>query len=408
VRRSAGFRKTTEGSGEPDPARWDKLDRMARQLGVFVPEIGLTSETFIRWDVEELFAGGTVVVADPPPSGLSQRGAVGWTTTGIPTLAFTPAPGDPPPSRRRRDLVADFLRRHAVEVVLIEYLDFAERWVDTVVAAGLRVWVRGHGVDLSARLRDRGRREAYARLGHEAAGIIVPSRAAAEAIVCCGVPAAKVHVVRYGVEVPPPVGPRAVDRPFQCVMVGRLVPKKAPLLALAAWGRAEGAGPFLTLDVVGDGVLMPEVRGHVHRHGLHDRVRLHGALDHASTLGIIRAADVLLHHAVTAEDGDMEGLPLVVLEALAAGVPVVATRHAGIPEVVTDGVNGRLVESGDVDGMAAAIGELAGSERLRRRIGDEARRTIVAGFTHAAARRTLQDLLGLRPTPGDEARGGDP
>jgi colanic acid/amylovoran biosynthesis glycosyltransferase len=407
MRRSAGFCKTTERSGEPRPDPRDIARDGTRRLGVVVPEIGLASETFIRWDIEALLPGGTVVVEDPPPGGLTRSGGARWQTIGVPTLAFSPATGDPPPEARRRGQVVDFLRRHRVEVVLIEYLDFAERWVDTLSPIGIPVWVRGHGVDLSARLRDPGRREAYAELGRLVDGVIVPSRTAAATIERCGVPAAKVHVVHYGVEMPSPLQGTVNDRGLRCVMGGRLVPKKAPLLTLEAWRRAADSGTRLTLDVVGDGVLMADVRDQIDRHGLHDRVRLHSTLSHAATLDLIGRADVLLHHAVTAEDGDEEGMPLVILEAMAAGVAVVSTRHAGIPEVITDRVNGRLVDPGDVAAMATALMELAASTVTRRAMGNAARRTIGSDFTHEVARRTLRRLLGLPPAarPNEETGG---
>lgn len=376
---------------------------MLRPLCVLLPEIGVVSETFIRWDVRALLPGGTAVIADPPPGGASVRQRPAWDTEGCPTLAFTPVPGDPPPSRERRAAAAAFLAEHGVEVVLVEYLDFADRWFDLLLEAGVRVWLRGHGVDFSARLREPRWREAYQRYD-QAAGILVPSRIAAEALVALGLPAEKVHVVRYSVDLPTisEVPARSSDE-VRCVAVGRLVPKKAPLLLVESFRLAAMRNPALVLDLVGDGPLMADVRRYIDEHGLATCVRLHGSLPHADALGLIRSADLLLHHAVTsAQDGDTEGQPLAILEAMAAGLPVIATDHAGIPEAITDGVHGRLVAEQDVDAMAAAIIDLADSPSARRRLGLAARGVIEERHSHEVARRTLLQLFELTPAHADE------
>jgi colanic acid/amylovoran biosynthesis glycosyltransferase len=372
---------------------------MSRPLCVLLPEVGLVTETFIRWDARELLPRGTVVVADPPPDGASVRQSPAWDLDRVPALVFTPVDGDPPPSTGRRRAVAAFLTHHGVEVVLVEYLDFADRWFDLLSQLGLRVWLRAHGVDVSARLREARWRRAYLAY-RSAAGIIVPSTVAATSLCSLGLPPQKVHVVRYGVRVPE--RPRRQHGPrdeVSCVAVGRLVPKKAPLLLLAAFHRAAEHDARLRLNVVGDGPLMDQARSYVQQHGLAGRVCLHGRLPHPQTLELVRGADVLLHHAVVSPaDGDTEGQPLAILEAMAAGVPVIATDHAGIPEVVTDRLNGRLVAEGDVDGMAAVLRELAADANARHRLGLAARATIRRGHTTEHARRQLLTLLQL-PVP---------
>jgi colanic acid/amylovoran biosynthesis glycosyltransferase len=370
---------------------------MSRPLCVLLPEIGVVSETFIRWDVHRLLPGGTAVVADPPPAGESVHHPA-WDTGACPTLAFEPRPDDPPPSPDRVGAVVEFLAAHQVEAVLVEYLDFADRWLDVLLGRKLRVWLRGHGVDLSARLKEQRWRDAYRRYRH-ADGVIVPSHAGARALAEAGLPADKIHVVRYSVEVPPARGPQEVRGGIRCVAVGRLVAKKAPLLVLDSFHRAVRRNDQLILDLVGDGPLMNQVRAYVDEHHLGERIRLHGRLPHNDTLALIRGADLLLHHAVASpEDGDTEGQPLVVLEAMAAGVPVIATDHAGIPEVVTDRVNGRLVAEYDVAGMTAALLDLASNPADRHRLGSAARATIEQHHTDAVARTTLLRLLRLSDT----------
>ena len=92
--------------------------------------------------------------------------------------------------------------------------------------------------------------------------------------------------------------------------------------------------------------------------GLEQRVELRGSRSHVEVVKLIRAASIFIQHSVIASSEDREGTPVAVLEAGAAAVPVVATRHEGIAEVVVHGETGLLVEEGDVDGMSEAIAEL--------------------------------------------------
>ncbi|WP_345539601.1 glycosyltransferase family 4 protein [Phytohabitans rumicis] len=357
----------------------------------------MISETFIRWDTRELLPGGTAIVADPPPRGESVLHGQAWDAGECPVLAFDPLPGDPPPSAERLNAVADFLATHSVEAVLVEYLDFADRWFDFLLRQSVRVWLRGHGVDFSARLTEQRWRDAYRRY-ELAAGIIVPSAVAADALTTLGLPAEKIHVVRYSVELPRPRPATTRDRSpdVRCVAVGRLVPKKAPLLLLEAFRDAASRHQNVVLDLVGDGPLMGEVRQYVDEHELTDRVHVHGRLPHSDTLALIRGADILLHHAVTSpQDGDTEGQPLAILEAMAAGLPVIATNHAGIPEAITDKVNGRLVAEHDVRAMTANLLELADDHAEQQRLGRAARKTIKERHGPDHARQVLLTLLGL-------------
>jgi len=352
------------------------------------------TETFIHRDVHELLPGGTAVVVDPPPSGASVRLGPAWDTGRCPVLAFAPVTGDPRPSADRVRAVQEFLDRYGVEVVLIEYLDVADRWFDVLIDRDVRVWLRGHGVDVSARLTQESWRAAYRRYA-AAAGIVVPSRAAATSLVGLGLPEDVVHVLSYGVDLPIAARSHPSGESVRCVAVGRLVPKKAPLTLLAAFRDAARRNPMLVLDIVGDGPLMADAQRFVAANGLADRVTLHGSQPHEPTLALIASSDVLVHHAVTAPDGDTEGLPLAVLEGMAAGLAVVSTWHAGIPDVVVHGANGWLVREHDVGTMASALVTLAADPSRRADLGAAARATIERAHTHRHVQAQLLTLMGL-------------
>lgn len=362
---------------------------MSRLLAVMLPEIGVLTETFLEWDVNQLWPGRTVVISDPPPNGATVKYRPMWSTA-APHLAFTPVEDDPPPSAERRKRVGQFLADHDVQVLLVEYLDFAERWLDLLIRLDVPVWVRGYGADISVRLS-----EGYRRF-NAVAGVIVPTQAAARRVASVGVSQQRIHIVPYPVAVSdtPPI-PRPTEEVVRVLSIGRLVEKKGHGHLIEAFGHAVRQYPSLRLDIIGDGPLRNELQTLIDDAGLSDRVRLRGGLPSAQVATALERADLVVHHAVTAHDGDVEAQPLAILEAMAAGLPVIATRHEGIPETIIDQHNGRLVNERDVDGTAAALVELANDAEQRERIGQAAWRTVRTCHSHHQVRTQLLDLLGL-------------
>ena len=128
-------------------------------------------------------------------------------------------------------------------------------------------------------------------------------------------------------------------------------------------------------------------------HRIEDKVRLHGAQTHDFVIGLMKEADIFIQHSITVQEtGDEEGLPVAILEAMALGLPVVSTYHAGIPEAVVNGSNGFLVEEGDVEGMADRIIALSKDLALRAEMG-------TSGWNRAKERfswkREREDLIRL-------------
>ena len=139
---------------------------------------------------------------------------------------------------------------------------------------------------------------------------------------------------------------------------GRLTAQKALGDALDAIARVDGAA----LVVLGDGPERPRLEARRDELGLGDRVRFLGAGTRDDVVRLFRAADVALLTSA------WENLPHTVLEALAAGTPVVATAVGGVPEVVREGENGLLVAAGDVEAIGGALARLLGDHPLRERL----------------------------------------
>jgi glycosyltransferase involved in cell wall biosynthesis len=171
---------------------------------------------------------------------------------------------------------------------------------------------------------------------------------------------APIHVVHCGVD-PSELAyrPRSVPREgaVKALCVASLQEYKGHAVLLSALA-ADGEVSRVSLDVVGGGPLRDELERRARELGLADRIRFHGSLPEPRVLELMAEADLLVLPSVIARDGQMEGLPLVLVEALASGLPVVATDLSGVPELIDDGATGLLARPGDPAALRAALERL--------------------------------------------------
>ncbi len=264
---------------------------------------------------------------------------------------------------------------------------------------GVPLVVSFHGAD-ECRLGHRPEwRPRFEALFADAALVTGPSRYILDRLVSLGCPAGKARLLHYGIKtdmipVRPPVGPDR-DRPVRFLFVGRHTPKKDPVGLLRAFRNCldELGKGAAKLTMIGSGPLSDEVAAAVGELGLDDQVTLAGHLPHEAALRAYAEHDIYVQHSVTAADGEEEGLPVSITEALAAGLPVIATRHSGIPEVVREDETGYLVEEHDVAGMGHRMAALARDDAARNRLGAAGRALIRKGFDFPAVRARLEKLL---------------
>jgi len=379
----------------------------AYPLGIFTRLLGIRSETFVQRHVEQLLPGGTVVVSRfRPPAGESHWSSPGPTlyldsslSLGEHSRNFAERVFAPKLLRGRQRRISRFLKQQQVEVLLGEFLDVSLECLEPAREAGTRFFAHAHGYDVSLRLREECWLRDYPRYA-QADGVITMSECSKRTLVELGLPAEKIHVIPYGVDVPAECPVRSPTSPLRCLSVGRLVAKKAPILLLEAFRRASVHHPGLHLDLVGGGALLPAVRQFIHASGLSSAVTVHNACGHQEVKALMQRTDLFLQHSITDPDsGDQEGLPVAILEAMAAAQPVIATRHAGIPEAVQDGVTGFLVDEWDVEGMAQALQTLAGDPERCLAMGRQAWASARESFTWERQRRQLLSVLGLANHP---------
>jgi glycosyltransferase involved in cell wall biosynthesis len=218
---------------------------------------------------------------------------------------------------------------------------------------------------------------------------------------------AKTHVVRCGIDLGlfrPPPAPRA-EGSLRIVCVASLDEYKGQRYLVEACARLREAGRDVTCTLVGEGDRRPDLRRLVSVMGLHEVVRFAGARPRNEVKSILAGADVVAQPSVVTRTGKMEGLPVVLMEALAMERPVVATGISGIPELVEDGVTGLLVPQGDAAALAAAIAGLADDPALGARLAAAGRWRVRERHDQRRNVAALHDLLSASVTAGPRSQG---
>jgi glycosyltransferase involved in cell wall biosynthesis len=169
--------------------------------------------------------------------------------------------------------------------------------------------------------------------------------------------------------------------PLNILSVGRFCEKKGFPHLLDACHQLQQTGVPFHCTIVGFGPLASQIEAQIAALGLADQVTLAGKLTQTEVIEQYRRADVFVLPCVVTQDGDRDGIPNVLLEAMATGLPVVSTAISGITELVQSGKNGLLVPERDAPAIAAALTHLAENPALRQALGQAGRRTVHQNFT---------------------------
>jgi len=301
---------------------------------------------------------------------------------------------------------AQVFRSARADVVMAEYGPTGVRMRAPCRLVGIPLVVHFHGYDASMYevLEEHG--QDYPPLFQEAAAIVAVSRKMKQSLIDMGAPPEKVVWNPCGVDVEEFGGGDPQAAPPVFLTAGRFTEKKGPQLTLLAFAKAHERCPTARLRMAGDGHLLAACRDLAKALGIADAVTFLGAQPHGVVQDEMRRARAVLQHSIVAADtGDCEGTPVAVLEAGASGLPIIATRHAGIPDVVVDGATGLLVDEHDTDAMADAIVRLAEQPEFAARLGQAAREYVAAYFSmdHSIQRlwRVLEDCM-VSPSPREE------
>jgi glycosyltransferase involved in cell wall biosynthesis len=357
------------------------------------PNRNAYSETFIRAHIERIPAVTRVLYGGWFPTRLEDgsrllklhQRAIGRASSELWGLSS--------PEYFQNKALKRFLQTNRVNAVLAEYGPTGACVMDACLAAGVPLIVHFHGFDAYNHETLEKYRLGYQRMAEGAKAIIAVSRDMERQLLMLGVPREKLFYSPYGVDTKLFSGAEPAGVPPIFLAVGRFIDKKAPHLTLLAFKMVVEKFPNAQLKMVGDGELWESCKQLAHAMGISKSVEFLGSRSHRETADTMRQARVFVQHSVRAASGDSEGTPVSVLEAAAAGLPVVATRHAGINEAVTDRHTGLLVDEGDVEGMAANMMWLAHDPGLASRMGKAGRERIVEEFSMETSINRLWGII---------------
>ena len=205
----------------------------------------------------------------------------------------------------------------------------------------------------------------------------------------------KLLCIYHGLELERYVNEQRTRRGRSVILsVGQLQERKGLGYLVEACGILRDRGIQFECRIIGEGPLRPILQEQIHQLGLEDSVLLVGALPHEEVIIQYQEATVFALPAILGKDGDRDGIPNVILEALSMGLPVVSTAHSGIPEVIEEGVDGLLVPPEDAQALSSALERLISDPEMRNAFGKAGRQIVADRFNpEKNARRLLEAFV---------------
>ena len=261
--------------------------------------------------------------------------------------------------------------------------------------ADVPVIVSFHGADAQVDLKKPAHRERTRRVFALATLILVRSESISRRLLEIGCPPEKIRLHRTGLplgQIPFYQRRAPADGAWRCLQACRLIEKKGLATSVRAFAALARVHPHSTLTIAGDGPHLEQTRALAAELGIGDRVLFTGFLPQSKLGALCAEAHLFLHPSELGTDGNQEGVPNAVLEAMASGLPIFATRHGGIPEAVEDGKSGWLVDEKDSEALGAALLEIAGAPERYAAMSETAARHVAETFDLAKQTRRLESL----------------
>lgn len=270
--------------------------------------------------------------------------------------------------------------------IAVHLLPLIQQWDEPSV-------VSFHGADVLVDLDKPAYRAATIRMLEAVRLVLVRSESLREGLVRLGCPEGKIRLQRTGIPLEQlPFQPRLwpADGRWQFLQAGRLIEKKGLTTSMRAFAIFAKIYPNAKLTIAGEGPLRGELAILSKKLGIDDRVSFPGFLAQDQLREFFYSSHIFLHPSETGSDGNQEGVPNSMLEAMATGLPVFATRHGGIPEAIENGVSGVLVAEGDAEDLARELLHAAENPELLTSLAEEGAAVVKRKFEQTAQVQLLE------------------
>ena len=277
------------------------------------------------------------------------------------------------------ELLVQNLKQNKIDVVLVEYGNHAFNLLPVLVKSKIPFVTHFHGYDASVTLLIKSC-DFYRQVFSLSRKIVVVSSVMKNQMLKLGCSPNKLVITPCGPnEKFLSLKPRFSNKTF--FAMGRFVNKKAPYLTLMAFKEVVKIHPDADLLIAGDGPLMDACINLSKQFKIDKHVKFTGVVSPENAMRYMEESICFVQHSITSQNGDMEGTPVAILEACAAGLPVVSTRHAGISDVIIHGKTGYLCEEGDIHAMSKYMSELASDFDKAKKLGLNARNFVSANYS---------------------------
>lgn len=277
--------------------------------------------------------------------------------------------------------IIEFIEVNDIQAVLSEYGPCGAEMEEICKRVGIPLFVFFHGFDAYRHNIVSRYKSNYQKLFNYARTIFVASKEMAQRLRFLGAPTNKIVHTACGADVEF-FKPSTLERKPQFLFIGRLVPNKNPLKVIEAFNLAVVECSNINLRIIGEGLMKNRCITLIRKLKITNKVELIGPLSAEEILEEMQRSIALILPSITLKNGEKEGTPTTIIEAGATGLPVVATNHGGIPDVVEHGQNGYLIDENDPpEKIAKLMIKLRNDNDLVNKLGAFARKKVIENFS---------------------------
>jgi len=225
--------------------------------------------------------------------------------------------------------------------------------------------------------------------------IIVPSWHMKKHLMVLGCDDVKIQIIPWGVRIKiinEQLRQTTSDKSIKFITIGRMVEKKGQNYLLEAFKKVLDSGINGKLTIVGQGQLKKKLVKTIDKFGIYDKVNIIDKLSNQKVIQALMSHNIYVQPSVVAKNGDQEGIPTAIMEAMTCSLPIIATEHSGIPEIVENNVSGILVPERDSEKLAEAMVLLANSQKLRLEFGRNGRKIVQEKYNVIKQNKKLEEL----------------